>query len=455
MRACYLAGRCFYRAGDRLSSLEWMQKGWNISKEYKKEKDFDFSIAFYIGEKIGYTLQEEYACLLAKDYLLENASNASTPIDSIYAFNGISYAYYIIEEYDSAKHYADKAFSLIKSVPYNPNFMKKVFWGEIDVFEACREWEKVAERIPYIENQKEYTPYQTMLFAQWYLYKKDYLNVEELLQNVHTKDDERAYYNILKCYFNLYNEQEKTDSAIKYAKLCMQYEDTVLKHSDLSQGHVVDNLYNVKNAQQKENEALKAKIKAIWVANATVFILIAITIFTLYLRKQYKKRTQKLENDLLRKDEQNEIVVKTLNTVKKNNQDLFNRIKKLEGEQQTINLEHEYKRVLEILKQKVSDEDTITDEEERMLSDICNHFYPNWEYRLEQMIPNITWKHKRVCMLALLGFTTKMINNITGNRKQDTLYSRKFLNKNLASIDSGSQKALESILESIFGPLQN
>ena len=456
MRACYLAGRCFEREDDNVTSLDWMYKAWEIVKANKKGKDFDYTIASYIGSKIGYLLASEYACLLAKSYFIENTSNAVTRFDSIFAFNDVSRAHFLVEEFDSAKYYADAAFKLIKELPYNANYFDVILWNDIDLFQTCNDWDAVAQRIPYVTNNKDtsYPDYHGILLANWFLHNKEYDKAYNILKEIHPQNDVKTTYHLQKCYFNLFSAQQKTDSALKYAQLCIAYEDSLLKHSDLSQGHVVDNLYNVKNAQQKENEALKAKIRATNIAIITVSLLFLLTFVAIYLRKKYKQRTIKLENDIKKSEERNNIVVKTLDSVKKSNQSLVEKLQEKEDKDKEEFPRHLYRKFLQEMKEKAQKNTSVTVKEEKYLHEICNYLYPDWENKLEELIPNVNKKHKDVCMLTLLGFNARIITALMGNSKQNILYSRKYLNKRLGNIESGNQKTLEYVLEGIFGPIK-
>ena len=457
MRACYLAGRCFERGGDYLTALEWMQKAWDIVKENKSNSEFDYSIATYIGSKMGFLLKEENACMLAKDYFIENASNSITLFDTLFACNDICFAYFIIEEYDSAKYYANKAFEILQRLPYEPNYMNGIIWTGIEIYEECNEWNEVEKRIPYIidDSNNYHRNFNLYLLSKWFLHKKNYEKAESLLRQSQLNENPRTSFNILKCYFYLYNEQENKDSALKYAKLCIEYQDTVIKHSDLSQGYVVDRLYNINLSQQKENEALKAKIKAIWVAIVTVISLIFVTMLLIFVRRKYRKITQILKKENLKKDENVAFLKKNMKMMTKNHQNLIDKTKDLMKKEQQRTLPYDYKSVLEQIKLKSLNTNNIEKEDKEKVKEICNHLYPDWESKLETLIPNVSVHHKTVCMLTLLGFNTKMMQNYTQNNKHSLSYSRKYLNEKLSRENNSKEEFLKNTLESIFGPLQD
>ena len=455
MRACYLTGRCFERSGDYLTALEWMQQGWEIAKNERGKKDFDYSIASYIGSKIGFLLTSEHACMLAKDYFMENAANAVTRYDSVFALNDISRAYYITEQYDSARHYAEKAYEIMNTMPYDPNYFDIVLWNQIELFEECGDWEQVAERMAYVERHPDfsYPNFHKVLLARWYLHRKDHEKAENILRKTDTHVNAKNTFSILKAYVGLFAAQEQKDSAMKYAQLCIEYQDTVLKHSDLSQGHAVDRLYHINIARQKENEALKAKIRATWIAITTVFALMLLTFALLYLRKKYRQKAAALKDALKNKENDNVRIRKELKNANVKYQQLV-----YESIQNNIraghpNMSEEVHDRLRLIKKGCAEGTVVNKENYAFLREFCDTYYPNWEKTIQSIYPKISVFHLQVCMLTLLGFNLKMTANALDNQKQNISYSYKMLNKHIGNVDSSKCSELIHTLENICGPI--
>ena len=139
----------------------------------------------------------------------------------------------------------------------------------------------------------------------------------------------------------------------------------------------------------------------------------------------------------------------------KNHQNLIDKTKDLMKKEQQRTLPYDYKSVLEQIKLKSLNTNNIEKEDKEKVKEICDHLYPDWERKLETLIPNVSVQHKTVFMLTLLGFNTKMMQNYTQNNKHSISYSRKYLNEKLSRENNSKEEFLKNTLENIFGPLQD
>ncbi len=456
MRMYYLVGRCFERQGDILTALEWFQKGWDLAQQ-EKEYGFDYSIYSYIGSKIGFILMQEGACLLAKDYIIKSIQYVNLQSDSITAYCDKANAFFIIEKYDSAKHYADYFLELIKNQTIEESYFKPALWSVMSIYEELDDWKGAEMCIKYISPSINdcSSLFSIYLYANWLIHCGDLTEANKVLNNTSKEGTTKHRYEYTKSLFRLYHEKNNIDSIVRYANMCIQYEDSLLKETDYSQGHIVDRLYNLKKAQQKENEALKAKIKAIWMAIVTVISLIFVTMLLIFVRRKYRKITQILKKENLKKDENVAFLKKNMKMMTKNHQNLIDKTNDLMKKEQQRTLPYDYKSVLEQIKLKSLNTNNIEKEDKEKVKEICDHLYPDWESKLETLIPNVSVHHKTVCMLTLLGFNTKMMQNYTQNNKHSISYSRKYLNEKLSRENNSKEEFLKNTLESIFGPLQD
>ena len=124
MRLYYIIGSQYERRKNTMEALTWLRKGWELAQN-EKEQGFDYSIYSYIGSLIGWILMEEGSSLLAKDYIIESSRYIDKRNDSIMGLSLISMAYNFIEEYDSARLYANRTFEAIKKDSTNAFYIDR------------------------------------------------------------------------------------------------------------------------------------------------------------------------------------------------------------------------------------------------------------------------------------------------------------------------------------------
>ena len=446
MRIYYIIGSQYERAGENMKALEWLRKGWEIAKKEKKA-DFDYSISSYIGFKIGWILMNEGSSLLAKDYIMKSSQHIGMRKDSVIGLSVVSMAYYFIEEYDSARIYADRVFDIIKANGNNKYYTDRII-PQIEMYVYLNEWDKVEERMPYVlERLKNYRDDLELTFlAEWYIHLGLFHEADSVLRKVNPNSNVRTTYYTYKSYSHLFSKQHINDSALHYALLCIQYEDSILKKNDYSQAHVIDQLYNLEMAHEKENTAIKAKYRILWMCVIVSILLIVSLVISYRIHQYYKEKNQHL-NRLY------ETALKKVDVFKHNYEVLHRIINNSTKEPNLINAS-EINTFIEELKKKSEVGKNITTEEQERIVDICTYLYPNLDEKLNEIYSKFSAKHKLICMLTLLNFKPSMIKNILNISSQSITYANKFVSYKITGKAIGSSSMLRAVLSDFINKVE-
>ena len=438
MRLYYIIGSQYERRKNTMEALTWLRKGWELAQN-EKEQGFDYSIYSYIGSLIGWILMEEGSSLLAKDYIIESSRYIDKRNDSIMGLSLISMAYNLIEEYDSARLYANRTFEAIKKDSTNAFYIDRLV-PQIEMYIDLKDWESVKERMPYVLKRlhEPREQLETALLAEWYIHERNFRTADSLLRIIPPTADKNTIFYKYRSFVRLFSDVHQYDSAFYYAKLCIQYEDSILKQKDFSQAHVIDQLYNLQIAQEKENKAIREKYRMLYIS-VLVSILLLITLLSLYLLwKKYKSKTLELERIYLQ-------VMKRAEDIKNENERLKSVINNADRKEE----ESEKRRILakiDAFKKKLKANKTISNAEKEELIELCMILYPNFDEKINAVCPNIRVRHKTIGILTLLDFKPYMISNLMDIEPQLISYSNKFLSTKIVGKEYYSTNQLKDIL---------